>query len=117
MTDQDDGGLTSGKSFQLFENPQGSLLKKFSCHAVVRGLDYHLTVSVRKLLEPCHAGLPDVLLSRASKQRQLGNADQIVGDEVDQEVAGNTAKTSMLGLAHGAVLLAPAEDALDHRAT
>ena len=44
----------------------------------------------------------------------FGNADEIVGDEVEHEVAGDGGDAAMLGLAHGAVLLAPAEDALDH---
>jgi hypothetical protein len=39
------------------------------------------------------------------------NADQIVGDEVKQEV-DRTRDAAMLDLAHGAVLLAPAEGAL-----
>jgi hypothetical protein len=34
----------------------------------------------------------------------------------DQKVAGNAAYAAMLGFSKGAMLLAPAEDALDHRA-
>ena len=42
---------------------------------------------------------------------------QIVGDEVEQKVACDAADTAMLGLAHRAMLLAPAKDALDHCST
>ncbi|SRR5258708_4785756 len=49
-----------------------------------------------------------------SNGNQLRYSDQIVGDEVEQEVAGDPGETSVSGLSHGAVLLAPAEDALDH---
>lgn len=45
---------------------------------------------------------------------QLGYPDQIVGDQVEQEVASDADGASMFGLAHGSVLLAPAEDALGH---
>jgi len=47
---------------------------------------------------------------------ELGDADQIIGDEIEQEAGGDTGDAAVLGLAHGAVLLAPAEDAFDHRA-
>jgi hypothetical protein len=46
---------------------------------------------------------------------QFGDADQIVGDQVEQKVGGDATDAAMLGFAHGSVLLAPAEDALDHR--
>ena len=46
---------------------------------------------------------------RGSCGNQFGNADQIVGDEIEQEVGGDPADAAMLGLAHGAVLLAPTE--------
>ena len=46
---------------------------------------------------------------------QFWNADEIVGDEVEEEIGGDAGEAAMLGLAHGAVLLAPPEDALDHR--
>src|SRR6185312_15885680 len=36
---------------------------------------------------------------------------------VEDEVSGNACDATMLGLAHRAVLLAPAEDAFDHRPT
>lgn len=57
-------------------------------------------------------GRADVLDLRGN---QFWNADQVVGDQVEQEVGGDAGKTAMLSLAHGAVLLAPSEDALDHR--
>jgi hypothetical protein len=42
------------------------------------------------------------------------DANQIVSDEVEQEVACDAMKAAMSGLAYRAMLLAPAEDALDH---
>jgi len=45
---------------------------------------------------------------------QFWNADQVVGDEVDQEAAGYTGNAAMLGFAHCAMLFTPAEDAFDH---
>lgn len=47
--------------------------------------------------------------------KQFGNADQVVGDQIEQEVGGDPSNATMFGLAHGAMLLAPSEDALDHR--
>src|SRR6267142_2324314 len=47
--------------------------------------------------------------------KQFGNADQVIGDQIEQEVGGDASDAAMFGLAHGAVLLAPTEDALDHR--
>ena len=47
--------------------------------------------------------------------KQFWNADQVVGDQIEQEVGGNASDATMFGLAHGAMLLAPSEDALDHR--
>jgi hypothetical protein len=46
---------------------------------------------------------------------QFGNADQVVGDQIEQEVGGDATYAAMFGLAHGPVLLAPTEDALGHR--
>jgi hypothetical protein len=42
------------------------------------------------------------------------DSHQIVGDEVEHEVGADSGDAAMPGLAHGAVLLAPSEDALDH---
>jgi len=47
---------------------------------------------------------------------ELWNADEIVGDEIEHEVSADGGDAAVLGLAHGSVLLAPAEDALDHGA-
>src|SRR4030095_13900699 len=47
--------------------------------------------------------------------KQFGNADQVIGDQIEQEVGGDASDATMFGLAHGAMLLAPSEDALDHR--
>src|SRR6516225_1374649 len=46
---------------------------------------------------------------------QLRNADQVVGDQIEHEVSSDACDAAMFGLAHGAMLLAPAEDAFDHR--
>src|ERR1700737_4808851 len=45
---------------------------------------------------------------------QFRDADQVVGDEVQQESSGDTSNPAMLSLAHRAMLLAPAKDAFDH---
>jgi hypothetical protein len=50
-------------------------------------------------------------------RHEFRNTDQIVGDEIEQKVAGHAANAAMLGFSKGAMLLASAEDALDHRAT
>src|SRR5258708_22816574 len=47
--------------------------------------------------------------------KQFGYADQVIGDQIEQEVGGDASDAAMFSLAHGAVLLAPSEDALDHR--
>ncbi len=44
--------------------------------------------------------------------KQFGNADQVIGDQIEQEVGGYASDTVS---AHGAVLLAPSENAFDHR--
>jgi hypothetical protein len=44
---------------------------------------------------------------------QFGDSDQIVGDDIEQEVAGDVANASVLGLAQCAVLFAPSEHAFD----
>jgi hypothetical protein len=46
---------------------------------------------------------------------QFGDADQVIGDQIEQEVGGDASDAAMFGLAHGAMLLAPSENALDHR--
>src|SRR6202047_2063523 len=45
---------------------------------------------------------------------QCRDADQVVGDEVQQESSVDTSNPAMLSLAHRAMLLAPAKDAFDH---
>ena len=55
-----------------------------------------------------------VFCACASKWYEPRDANQIVGDEVEQEVACDAMKATMPGLAHRAMLLAPTEDALDH---
>src|ERR1035441_7033153 len=51
------------------------------------------------------------------RRNQFGNADQVVGDQVEHEVGGNAADAAMFSFAHRTVLLTPTEDAFDHRAT
>ena len=47
--------------------------------------------------------------------KQFWNADQVIGDQIEQEVGGDARDATMFGLAHSAMLLAPSENALDHR--
>ena len=46
---------------------------------------------------------------------QFGDADQVVSDQIEHEVSSDAGYATMFGLAHRAVLLAPAEDAFGHR--
>ena len=68
------------------------------------------------LLERC-VGVGSVCIQTPGwlRRDQFGNADQIVGDQIEQEIGGDASYAAMFGLAHGAVLLAPTEDALGHR--
>ncbi len=45
---------------------------------------------------------------------QLGYPNEVIADQVEQEVAEDAFATTVLGFAHGSVLLAPSEDAFDH---
>src|SRR6516165_2558462 len=54
-------------------------------------------------------------IGRGLRRDQFGDADQIVGDQVEQEIGSNSGDAAMLGLAHCTVLFAPAEDAFGHR--
>lgn len=45
----------------------------------------------------------------------FGNGDQVVGDQVEHEIGCNAADDAMFCFAHCAMLLAPTEDAFDHR--
>src|SRR6266498_271545 len=49
------------------------------------------------------------------RRQQFGNTNQIVGDQIEHEIGGDTGSAAMFGLAHRAVLLTPAEDAFGHR--
>ena len=55
------------------------------------------------------------LFGRGLRRDQFGDADQIVGDQVEQEIDSNGGDAAVLGLAHCTVLFAPAEDAFGHR--
>jgi hypothetical protein len=48
-------------------------------------------------------------------RQQFRNADQVVGDQIEHEIGSDLGYAAMFGLAHRAVLLAPAEDAFNHR--
>src|SRR5437763_16827683 len=52
-----------------------------------------------------------------SRGNELGNAHEIVGDEIEHEVSSGSCDAPMLGFAHRAVLLAPTEDAFGHLST
>jgi hypothetical protein len=52
-----------------------------------------------------------------SRGDELGNTHEIVGDEIEHEICSDSCDTSVFGLAHRAVLLAPAEDTFGHLST
>ena len=52
-----------------------------------------------------------------SRGNELVDAHEIVGDEIENEICSDSCDTSMFGLAHRAVLLAPAEDTFGHLST
>src|SRR6266487_1747083 len=56
-----------------------------------------------------------IVSGRGLRRQQFGNTNQIVGDQIEHEIGGDTGYAAMFGLAHRAVLLAPAEDAFGHR--
>src|SRR5580704_7028999 len=60
-------------------------------------------------------GALDVRSAAYLSRDQFGDADQVVGDQIEQEISSDRGDAAMLGLAHRAVLLAPAENAFGHR--
>src|SRR5262249_21427701 len=54
-------------------------------------------------------------IGRGLRRDKFGDADQIVGDQVEQEIGSNGGDAAVLGLTHCTVLFAPAEDAFGHR--
>ena len=54
-------------------------------------------------------------IGRGLRRDQFGDADQIAGDQVEQEIGRDGGDAAVLGLAHCTVLFAPAEDAFGHR--
>jgi hypothetical protein len=46
---------------------------------------------------------------------RVRNGDQVVGDQVEHEIGCNATDDAMFCFAHCAILLAPTEDAFDHR--
>src|SRR2546426_9171870 len=54
-------------------------------------------------------------IGRGLRRDKFGDADQIVGDQVEQEIGSNGGATAVLGLARCTVLFAPAEAAFGHR--
>jgi hypothetical protein len=51
------------------------------------------------------------LIGRGLCRDQFGDADQIVGDQVEQEIGSNGGDAAVLGLAHCTMLFAPAAPA------
>ena len=47
------------------------------------------------------------------RSNQFGNADQVIGDQIEQEVGGDATDAAMFGLAHGPVLLSQDDLTLD----
>jgi hypothetical protein len=64
------------------------------------------------LFGPYWVGL---VLEVCARRNQFGNADQVVGDQVEHEVGRDARDAAVFGLVHRAVLFAPSEQALDHR--
>ncbi len=60
-------------------------------------------------------GFPRYRQIRPSDCHQFWDAHQIICDQVEHEGPGHARNSAQLGLAHGSMLLAPAEHALDHR--
>src|SRR5437867_1959545 len=56
-----------------------------------------------------------LVIGRRLRRQQFGNADQIVGDQIEHEIGSDTGYAATFGLAHRTMLLAPAEDAFGHR--
>ncbi len=48
--------------------------------------------------------------------QQFWDTDEVVADQIEQKVGSHSGQTPMFRFTHGAVLLAPSEQALDHLA-
>jgi len=46
--------------------------------------------------------------------QQFRDTDEVVADQIEQKVSSHSGQTPVFRLAHGAVLLAPSEQTLDH---
>src|SRR6266436_1113348 len=98
-------------------SPSSSLLKNLNSSAFVLRFSSSYKRSVRFGSE-CSRLVATLSLWRADAKlggQQFGNADQVVGDQVEQEIGSDASDAAMLGLAHCTVLFAPAEDAFGHR--
>jgi hypothetical protein len=47
-------------------------------------------------------------------RHQFRDSDEVVADQIEQKVGGDSGETPVFRLAHGAVLLAPSKHTLDH---
>lgn len=59
-------------------------------------------------------GQPGDLLVTGLGCKQIRDAYEIIGDQIEHEVSGDAGDTTMLGLARGTVLLASSENTLNH---
>src|SRR6266478_6391468 len=97
--------------------PTSSLLKNLNSSAFVLRFSSSYKRSVRFGSE-CSRLVATLSLWRADAKlggQQFGNADQVIGDQVEQEIGSDASDAAVLGLAHCTVLFAPAEDAFGHR--
>ena len=76
--------------------------------------NFGFSFSCGSLLDRCDGFKGSNLTPAWLRCNEFGDADQVVGDQIEHEVGGDAADAAMFGLADGAVLLAPTEDALGH---
>src|SRR6266496_3064565 len=98
-------GRSSFRSSSLLKNLESGAFSVF-----LLGLRVGRSGCVRLL-----ATVSRVVSGRVLRRQQFGNSDQIVSDQIEHEIGGDTGYAAMFGLAHRAVLLTPAEDAFGHR--
>lgn len=61
----------------------------------------------------CSVSPPWLVQISGSGINEFGDSDEIVGDDIEQKVAGNVGDAPVLGLSQSAMLLAPSEHAFD----
>ena len=98
-----------GQEFRLTRRLEGAKAEKAAVGLLFEKPGVVAWNAIWLLLVDCFPPMP-------SSRDEFRNADQIVGDQIEQKVAGDATNAAMLGLTQGAVLFAPAKDALDHRA-